>query len=118
MILEMQPAHPGLSALGVCPLTVIALRIQEQERNIKLQVHNSLKYTFMTLKLGQKKVYSVFYRSIEKSPRLDRQLFKYDPGKATSPPRSERAGGQPADSNCAAYIYINIGLDRIVRQVT
>ena len=84
----MQPAHPGLSALGVSPLTVIALRIQEQERNIKLQVHNSLKYTFMTLKLGQKEVYSVFYRSIEKSPRLDNGLLKYDPGKATSPPLS------------------------------
>ena len=58
----------------------------------------------MTLKLGQEEVDSVLYRSIEKSPRLDRGLFKYDPGKATSPPLSERAGGQTADSNCAAYI--------------
>ena len=57
----------------------------------------------MTLKLGQEEVYSVFYRSIEKSPRLDNGLLKYDPGKATSPPLSERAGGQTADSNCAAY---------------
>ena len=48
----------------------------------------------MTLKLGQDEVYSVLYRSIEKSPRLDRGLFKYDPGKATSPPLSERAGGR------------------------
>ena len=58
----------------------------------------------MTLKLGQEEVYNVLYRSIEKSARLDRRLFKYDPGKATSPPRSECAGGQPADRNCAAYI--------------
>ena len=58
----------------------------------------------MTLKIGQDKVYSSPYRSIDKSSRLDRGLFKYDPGKATSPPLSERAGGQTADSNCAAYI--------------
>ena len=60
----------------------------------------------MTPKLGQKDVYSVLYRSIEKSPRLDRGLFKYDPGKATSPPLSERAGGHTADSNCTAYIGV------------
>ena len=48
----------------------------------------------MTLKLGKKEFYSVFYRAIEKSPRLDSGLFKYDPGKATSPPLSERAGGR------------------------
>ena len=58
----------------------------------------------MTLKLGQIDVYSVLYRSIEKFPRLNRGLFKYDPVKTNSPPRSERAGGQPADSNCAANI--------------
>ena len=58
----------------------------------------------MTLKLGQEEVDSVLYRSIEKSPRLDNGLLKYDPGKATSPPLSERAGGQTADSNCAACI--------------
>ena len=58
----------------------------------------------MTLKLGQEEVYSVLYRSIEKSPRLDTGLFTYDPGKATSQPLSERAGGQTADNNCAAYI--------------
>ena len=58
----------------------------------------------MTLKLGQKDVNSVLYRPIEKSPRLDGRMFKYDRVKATDPPRSERAGGQPADSNCAANI--------------
>ena len=57
----------------------------------------------MTLKLGQEEVYSVLFSSIDKSPRLDRGLFKYDLGKATSPPLSERYGGQTADSNCAAY---------------
>ena len=56
----------------------------------------------MTLKLGPQGVYSVLYRFIDKSPRLDIRLFKYDPGKATSPPLSERAVGQTADSNCAA----------------
>ena len=69
-----------------------------------MQDHNSLKYPFMTLKLGQEEVYSVFYRSIEKFPRLGRGLFKYDPGKATNPPLSEGAEGQTADNNCAAYI--------------
>ena len=58
----------------------------------------------MNLKLGQEEVYSVFYRSIERSWRLDVGSFKYDPGKATSPPLSERAEGQTADSKCAAYI--------------
>ena len=58
----------------------------------------------MTLKLGQDEVYSVLYRSIEKSPRLDRGLFKYDPGKATSPPVYERAKEQTADNKCAACI--------------
>ena len=58
----------------------------------------------MTLKLGQKDVYSVLYGSIETSPRLDGRMFKYDRVKATDPPRSERAGPMPADSNCAAYI--------------
>ena len=58
----------------------------------------------MTLKLGQKDVYTVLYRSIEKFPRLDRGLFKYDPVKTNSPPWSERAGSQPADSKCAAYM--------------
>ena len=58
----------------------------------------------MTLKLGQEEVYNVFYRSIEKSPRLDTGVFKYDPKKANSPPLSQRAGGQTADSNWAAYI--------------
>ena len=58
----------------------------------------------MNLKLGQEEVYSVFYRSIDKSPRLDVGSFKYDPGKATSPPLSERAEGQTADSKHAAYI--------------
>ena len=58
----------------------------------------------MNLKLGQEEVYSVFYRSIDKSRRLDVGSFKYDPGKATSPPLSERAEGQTADSKCAAYI--------------
>ena len=58
----------------------------------------------MTLKLGQDEVYRVLYRFNEKSPTSDKRLFKYDPGKATSPPLSERAGGQTADSNCAAYI--------------
>ena len=66
--------------------------------------HNSLKYVFMTLKLGQDEVYRVLYRFIEEFPRSDILLFKYDPGKATSPPLSERAGDQPADSNSAAYI--------------
>ena len=56
-----------------------------------MQDHNSLKYSFMTLKLGQEGVYSVLYRFIDKSPRSDIRLFKYDPGKATSPPVSERA---------------------------
>ena len=45
----------------------------------------------MTLKLGQEEVYSVLYRFIETSPRSDIRLFKYDQGKATSPPVSERA---------------------------
>ena len=58
----------------------------------------------MTLKLGQEGVYSVLYRFIDKSPRSDIKLFKYDPGNATSPPLSERAEGQTADSKCAAYI--------------
>ena len=57
----------------------------------------------MTVKLGQDKVFSVLYRSIDKSPRLNIGLFKYDLGKATSPPLSERDGGQTADSNCAVY---------------
>ena len=69
-----------------------------------MQDHNSLKYSFKTLNLGQEEVYSVLYRSIKNSPRLDNGLFKYDPGKATSPPLSERAEGQTADSKCAAYI--------------
>ena len=69
-----------------------------------MQDHNSLKYSFRTLKLGQQEVYNVLYRSMEKSARLDRGLFKYDPGKATSLALSERAGGQTADSNRAAYI--------------
>ena len=103
MIQEKQLAHPCLSALRDRLLTS-ALRILEQERNINLQDHNSLKYSFMTLKLGQEEVYSVLYRFIETSPRSDIRLFKYDPGKATSPPRSEHAGGMPADSNCAAKI--------------
>ena len=58
----------------------------------------------MNLKLGQEEVYSVFYRSMERSWRLDVGSFKYDPGKATSLALSERAGGQTADSNCAVYI--------------
>ena len=53
--------------------------------------HNSLKDVFMTLKLGQDEVYRVLYRFNEKSPTSDKRLFKYDPGKATSPPLSERA---------------------------
>ena len=57
----------------------------------------------MTLKHGQEEVYSVFYKFIETSPRSDIRLFKYDPGKATSPPLSERAKEQTADK-CAAYI--------------
>ena len=56
-----------------------------------MQVHKFLKYSFMTLNLGQKEVYSVLYKFIETSPRSDIRLFKYDPGKATSPPVSERA---------------------------
>ena len=58
----------------------------------------------MTLKLGQEEVYSVLYRFIETSPRSDIRLFKYDQGKSTIPPLSERAEGQTADSKCAAYI--------------
>ena len=58
----------------------------------------------MTLKLGQEEVYRVLYRSNEKSPTSDKRLFKYDPSKATSPPLSERAVGQTADSNCATCI--------------
>ena len=58
----------------------------------------------MTLKLGQDEVYRVLYRFKEKSPTSDKRLFKYDPGKATSPPLSQRAVGQTADSNCAACI--------------
>ena len=58
----------------------------------------------MTLKIGQDKVYSSPYRCNEKSPTSDKRLFKYDPSKATSPPLSERAVGQTADSNCAACI--------------
>ena len=75
-----------------------------RRETLTLPVHNSLKYTFMTLKLGRKELYRVLYRSIEKSPRLDIRLLKYDHEKATSLPRSERAGGQPADSKCAAYM--------------
>ena len=56
-----------------------------------LQDPNSLKYAFMTLKLGQEEVYSVLYRFIEKSPRSDNKLFKYDQGKSTILPLSERA---------------------------
>ena len=66
--------------------------------------HNSLKYVFMTLKLGQDEVYRVCYRFNEKSPTLDKRLFKYDLGEATSQPLSESAVGQTADSNCAACI--------------
>ena len=44
-----------------------------------------------TQKLGQENVYSVLYRFIEKSSRSDIRLFKYNPGKATSSPLSERA---------------------------
>ena len=40
----------------------------------------------MTLKLSQEEVDSILYRSIEKSPRLDNGLFKYDAGKATTHP--------------------------------
>ena len=56
----------------------------------------------MTLKLGQEEVDSVLYRSIEKSPRLDTGLFKYDPVNATYKPLPQRAGGQPAGNNCTA----------------
>ena len=45
----------------------------------------------MTLKLGPQGVYSVLYRFIDKSLRSDIRLFKFDPGKATSPPVAERA---------------------------
>ena len=45
----------------------------------------------MTIKPGQEEVYSVLYRFIEKSLRSDNRFFKYNPGKATSPPMSERA---------------------------
>ena len=58
----------------------------------------------MTLKLGQDEVYRACYRFNEKSPTSDKRLFKYDPSKATSPPLSERAEGQTADSKLAAYI--------------
>ena len=57
-----------------------------------MQDHYSLKYSFKTPNLGQEEVYSVLYRSIEISSRLDKGLFKYDPGKATSPPRLSALG--------------------------
>ena len=81
-----------------------AEKYRNRKETLNLQVHNFLKYSFMTLKLGQMEVYSVLYRPNKKSPRLDIRLLRYDPEKATSPPRSERAGGQPADSKCAAYM--------------
>ena len=56
----------------------------------------------MTLKLGQEGVYSVLYRFIDKSPRSDIRLFKYDPGKATSPPVYERAKEKTADNKLSA----------------
>ena len=70
---------------------------------VTLQDHNSLKFSFLTLKLIQEKVDRDFYISIDKSRRLINGSLKYDQGKATSPPLSERAKEQTADK-CAAYI--------------
>ena len=58
---------------------------------LTLQDHISLKYSFKTLNPGQEEVYSVLHRFIEKYPRSDNRLFKYDQGKSTIPPLSERA---------------------------